>query len=160
LPLGDKDTLLSFEVLRDEVILFVVEGKNKRLKVREIPVSRKEVSSMVTAYRRFLDGNYNDDDALSIGVSLCDTLLRKSNKRFVSDGNYIVIRDDVLAELPFESLPLKMPKQRNVTQASSALPSDVKYWGREVSITYAPSLQAFKDKSVGEFWSAHQKRVD
>jgi tetratricopeptide (TPR) repeat protein len=147
LRLQPDETLLEFNVTEHKTFLFLVDGSSKKTRVREIPVSRSELSTLVRQYRSFFDsvgslGDLARYDARS-GARLYQLLFGEGFLEEAKARRLIVVPDEMLALLPFESLPVALPEKESLGEGDHGpFPLGLSYLGDDASFSYAQSASS------------------
>lgn len=127
-PLAPNEILLEYQITEKATYLFVVgygkldknspqnsQKKLELLKLVEIPISREELKRKVKDFRRpFEDTRHiNEFDPLK-AKELYELLLAEGVKRLPPETHLIIVPDDILNLLPFETLVVSTEKIKKV----------------------------------------------
>ncbi|MHB8093587.1 MAG: CHAT domain-containing protein [Candidatus Aminicenantales bacterium] len=126
--LADSETLfLAYSLGKDQSFGFAI--RKGSMKVFRAP-ARKTIQQHVTDYRKAISDKDNQD--FGMGRVLFDELVRPG----LSEGikKLIIIPDDILSLLPFETLVMDNPKERWLIQ--------------NYAIAYVPSLSSLRELDV------------
>jgi CHAT domain-containing protein len=130
--LPDSETVMvEFVVTGDKIFAFALSASRGklspgRLHIYEQPISRKDLSGMVQAFRQQLA---NRELGFRAAASRLYDLLLKPARPYIRNGRrMILIPDGALWDLPFQAL----------------VTSDRKYLLDDYAITYAPSITALQ----------------
>ena len=127
IPLRDNEVLLTYKVNPRKTYVWIME-KGKRPTVVEIAISRDDLVKRVRAFRNDLESPdrtaaYDATKAQALGR----LLLGEALKRTTPDKNIIIVPDDILNMLPFETLSVETGKDA------------LRYVGDTYRISYYPS---------------------
>lgn len=144
LKLYPGETLLEFEVTDEKTYLFIVDGKSRSVLVKTIPRSRKALQEMVVKYRAYFKNINKASDLAAYnpaaGKELCDALLGGIVDDLPKGSKLIIVPDEALGLLSFESLVIKIEKPEKRGEGKyGPFPLGVEYLGDRFSITYAQS---------------------
>jgi len=160
LPLGAGETLLEFKVTRDKTFLFTVRGGSGRVVVREIPVSKEELQKLVRGYRSFFESVRGPSDLARYDAAAGLRLYRLLLGSHPAGGRLIIVPDDALALLPFESLPVKLPAGESFGEGSRGpFPLGVSYLGDGADVSYAQSAASLMLQRSAPAGGAAPRRV-
>ncbi|MBK8575454.1 MAG: CHAT domain-containing protein [Elusimicrobia bacterium] len=148
------ELIIEFEVTEPYTRVFVVKSGEK-LRTYDIMSSRVELTELIKIYRGYFE-NVSDTEQLtkfdpSVGKRLYDLFLKPLMERRDTKGDLliskgakiIIIPDEILGILPFESLVMSMPAQVDMPSGKHGpVPMGVKYVGDEYDITYYQSATA------------------
>ncbi|MFH2203420.1 MAG: tetratricopeptide repeat protein [Elusimicrobiota bacterium] len=142
--LAADETLAEFEVTETETLLFILSGKDKSLQVRRIKVSRRQLAQAVDQYRQaFVEAGSAMDLAkydAAAGKKLHDLLFADELQKLPAGARLIIVPDEALSVLPFESLPISLPKVEKIGEGKHGpFPIGVKYLGDRFAVSYAQS---------------------
>lgn len=142
LALEKNEVLVEFEITKDKTYVFLLQGK--KVKVREVKVSRKELKNLVMEYRSYFEGIATYKDLLDYnpetGQKLYTLLFWKMLGDLPKGTQIIIVPDEFLGILPFESLVVSREKRNKVGEGEyGPFPLGIKYLGDKFSISYAQS---------------------
>ena len=142
IKLKPKEVLLEYEVTETATLAWLVKA-GKILNTKTIPISRKDLSAQVEAYKKQLINPSQFDPALGNALY---KLLFKAFKPLIADTDQlIVVPDDVLALLPFEALVVDAhvsPSMKIAQGGKSSANHSVQFLGDRLSLSYAQSATA------------------
>lgn len=143
--LAEGETLLSYFVMRDASVVFVIDRKSFR--VVPLNLSRAELRTRVDRFRRPFADLRGTDDLLrwspETAVELYESIVAPVAAQLPAKGTLIIAGDDALYTLPFEALltgggkPGK-PQGGPAFRDYAALP----WFGERHAISYVPSAGA------------------
>lgn len=144
IALQPGESLLTFEVTKDKSFLFVLEGVSRKASVREIPLGRAELSALALNYRDGFEGISSAADLAgykaSAGKKLYDALFGSVLAGVPETQSLIIVPDEALALLPFESLAVALPKVEKIGESGHGpFPLGVAYLGDRFPVSYAQS---------------------
>jgi CHAT domain-containing protein len=125
-----KTALLDFIVTDENVYLFVLtNGASTKpaLNTYTVKIERKALAEKVERFRRRMENRDYDFQALS--KELYQLLLKPAQKQLENKTNLIISPDNVLWDLPFQTL----------------LTPDLNYLIEDTAISYAPSLSILRE---------------
>jgi len=138
------EVLCEFEVTEGKTYLFLLNGKDKTLTIKAVPISRADLEKLVLEYRNYFENieKYSDlakYDA-KIGNKLYQLLFGKSLDNLPQGTSLIIVPDEILGILPFESLVTFLPEKEKIVEGKyGPFPVGVQYLGDKFDITYAQS---------------------
>jgi len=145
---------IEYEVMQRETKAFLVHAGSITA-TRTIPVSRKELAALVTRYRSSFDSIRRTSDLAGFdptaGKRLYDLLLDPllsgvdpHGKPIVpKSARLIIVPDEILGILPFESLVMAHPERGSMPQGRfGPVPAGVRFVADEYDIAYEQSLTA------------------
>lgn len=152
-PLAPGEVLLEYDVTEGLTRFFLLKGG--AVFAGDIPVSRRELAGLVGRYRAFFEG-VDKDAALAaydprLGHRLYQLLLAPAlaakdaqGRPWVEPGTkLVVVPDEALATLPFESLVSRLPETVRMPRGRfGPAPVGVGYAGDALDIAYAQSATA------------------
>jgi len=139
------EVVLEYEVTDNATLAWLVKD-GKVLKSLTIPISRKDLDDEVKRYRGFFE--VTDMAQLArfdpkLGQTLYEQLFKEFAPLVKETDSLIIVPDDVLGILPFETLVTQLPeKAQTVSGKYGAYPSGVAYLGDHYRIRYAQSATA------------------
>ncbi len=143
--LAPDETLLSYFVMRDQSVVFIV----KRHSFHAVPLAlgRAAVRQLVDRFRRPLAEIQNLDDLRrwkpDAAVELYGKLVAVIAAQLPKQGQLIVAGDDALYTLPFEALLVEKPSEATAgTGPAFREYADMPWLGNRHSISYVPSAGA------------------
>lgn len=142
--LGPDEALLEFEVTRNRTYLFIIDGKKREMLVKTIPLDRRELTELVSSYRAALqNGSYETGKGKRLFKALFEGVL----DRFAEGTTFVIVPDEELASLSFESLPAgKSTEQGRRSAGRFPAPRGIRYLGDMYRIVYAQSARSFNDR--------------
>lgn len=141
--LAPGEILLEFEVTEPYTKVFVVRDK-KIVSSYDVRLTREELDKMVRKYRGYFEG-VKDHASLSaydpgLGHELYRLLLKPARKMVPAGARLIIVPDEILGILPFESLVVSLPERlQSPSGKHGPAPAGVRYAGDEFDIAYAQS---------------------
>jgi tetratricopeptide (TPR) repeat protein len=145
---------IEYEVMERETKAFLVHA-GRIAAARMIPASRAELAALVTKYRSSFDSIRRTADLAGFdpaaGKRLYDLLLEPLLSLVDSHGKplvpksakLIIVPDEILGTLPFESLVVSHPERGSMPQGRfGPLPAGVRFVADDHDITYEQSLTA------------------
>lgn len=144
ITLQPGERLLSFEVTRDKAFLFILDGVSRKATVREIPLSRAELEALALKYRDSFEGIASAADLASYkasaGKKLYDALFGSVLAGVPETESLIIVPDEALALVPFESLAVSLPKVEKIGESGHGpFPMGIAYLGDRFPVSYAQS---------------------
>ncbi|MFA6315950.1 MAG: CHAT domain-containing protein [Elusimicrobiota bacterium] len=142
--LSNREVLLAFEMTDDKSFLFVLEGASMTLRARELPLPGREVERLVLRYRDSFEGVASAADLLRFkakeGQRLHEILFGDVLKSLPRDASVIIVPDETLGLLPFESLPVTLPEVEKAGDGEHGpFPIGISYVGDLFPVSYAQS---------------------
>ncbi len=142
IALKNNESLVEFKVTDQKTFVFLIRAG--QIKVKEIQITRKNLQNKVMKYRNNFYNilSYNDlyKYKVETGLELYSLLLGEILYTIPENSSIIIVPDEFLAVLPFESLIIKImdgEKMRNGEYGP--FPFGVEYLGDKYSISYAQS---------------------
>ncbi len=151
--LKPDEVIIEYEVTKAYTIALV--GKQGILKYHRIPITRKELSDIIKGYREHIQAIQSNQE-LEIGTArmakkLYDLLFWPLLEMQDADGmpmiskdsRIIIIPDEILGILPFESLIASLPEKPEIKQGQySSIISGIEYLADQYDIAYYHSATA------------------
>jgi CHAT domain-containing protein len=137
------EVILEFEVTAPYTKAFVVRDGKVALSY-DVHFTREELGDLVRTYRSYFEG-VQDAAALAaydpkLGHRLYQALLEPARKAIPAGSKLIVIPDEILGILPFESLVVSLPERlQSPSGAHGPAPVGVRYAADDFDISYAQS---------------------
>ena len=152
-PLRPGEALIEYEVTEKATFAWLIRGKDV-MKALSIPVTRKELTEKVKAYRKCFEGlkgvvTYKDLSRFDpgMGKSLYDLVFSPLASYLKEGEGLIIVPDEILCTLPFEMLVVDAPKVPKTGSGKyGPYPEGVRYLGDGYRISYCQSATAL---SVG-----------
>lgn len=154
IPLATDEFLLEYEVTDPCTRLFVVHG-GKVVATRDIAITRRELDELIDRYLGFFHqikyvsdlARYDVKDARQLYDLLLKPVLEqkddRGNLRIPRQSRIIVVPDETLGLVPFESLVISAPGTVVMVEGKEgATPLGVRYVGEVYDIAYAASATA------------------
>ncbi|NUM34519.1 MAG: CHAT domain-containing protein [Candidatus Brocadiae bacterium] len=151
--LKPDEVLIEYEVTKAYTIALV--GKQGILKYHKIPINRKEIANLVKEYRKYLQSIQSSQeleiDTARIAKKLYDLLflplleMKDGNgmPMISKDSRIIIMPDEILGILPFESLIAVLPEKLEIKQGLySSIIAGIEYLGDQYDIAYYHSATA------------------
>ena len=143
-PLESDEVLAEFDVTESETVLFLLSGGKKALRTVKIPLSRKELSGLVAKYRTAFENVERASDLIRYdayaGKKLFDALFGDTLSSLPSGTKLVIVPDEILGVLPFESLPMSVPSREQAgSGAHGPFPLGMTYLGDKFAVSYAQS---------------------
>lgn len=135
--LEPNEVLLEFEVTADRTYLFIMDGKERALTVRTIPLGRAELARLTHEYTASWKNESYDEGR---GKRLFKTIFDRELDRFAGGTTLVIVSDEDIASLPLASLPAGKSANRKKT---------ARYLGDAYNMVYAPSARLFSDRKGG-----------
>jgi tetratricopeptide (TPR) repeat protein len=104
LDLHGDETLLEFAATDQAVYLYLVNGRNKRLKLRRLPGSRGALRAQVAEYLATLRTEKDAGQAAAAGARLFDAVFGSALNDIPAGTTLVIVPDETLGSLPFEAL--------------------------------------------------------
>ena len=144
------EALIEYEVTEKATFAWLIRGKDV-VKAASTPVTRKELTEKVKAYRRCFEKveTYKDLSRFDLGVgkSLYDLVFSPVASHLKEGESLIIVPDEILCTLPFEMLVVEVPKVLKTSSGKyGSYPEGVKYLGDGYRVSYCQSATAL---SVG-----------
>jgi CHAT domain-containing protein len=133
LILDSKTAVLDFIVTDENVHLFVLTtdaSAKPTLNTHTIKIERKSLAEKVERFRRRMENRDYDFQALS--HELYDLLLKPAQKQLQNKANLIISPDNILWDLPFQTL----------------LSPELRYLIEDAAISYTPSLSVLREMQL------------
>ncbi|MFA6318679.1 MAG: tetratricopeptide repeat protein, partial [Elusimicrobiota bacterium] len=162
--LRPEERLLSFEVTAEKTFLFAIDGADRKVSVREIPLGRAALEGLALKYRDSFEGISSASDLagykVSVSKKLYDVLFgstlaapgvagaavppppgrERGLAALPSAASVIIVPDESLGLVPFESLAAGLPKQEKLGEGEHGpFPLGVTYLGDLFPVGYAQS---------------------
>ncbi|MCL4458147.1 MAG: CHAT domain-containing protein [Nitrospirae bacterium] len=113
LALNKGETIIEYEVTDPYAIGFVIRD-GKIIKAFKVDKTRTELSTMITKYRSpFQEGADINSFNVNLGADLTALLLKPALSEINRGERLIIVSDESLSLLPFESLVLSMPSAKS-----------------------------------------------
>ncbi|MBI3550979.1 MAG: CHAT domain-containing protein [Elusimicrobia bacterium] len=147
--LAPDETLIEFEVTEPYTKAFVVRD-GKVVSSYDVRLTRDELSELVRKYRGYFEG-VQDSAGLAaydpkLGHKLYQLLLEPAVKSIPPGSRLIVVPDEILGILPFESLVVSLPRKlQSPSGRHGPVPAGVRYAADEYDIAYAQSATALTE---------------
>jgi CHAT domain-containing protein/Tfp pilus assembly protein PilF len=125
-----KTALLDFIVTDENVHLFVLTkdaSAQPALNTYTVKIERKSLAEKVERYRRRMENR--DYDFQKLSHELYDLLIKPAQKQLQNKANLIISPDNILWDLPFQTL----------------LSPELRYLIEDAAISYAPSLSVLRE---------------
>lgn len=142
--LSKDEVLVEFAVGEEKSFLLIVPGRGKKARVREIPASRRRLRELTARYRSFFENISSTQDLAKfdskLGHELYRLLFGDALDKLPPDSSLVIVPDEFLGVLPFESLPVSLPEKETLAQGDHGpFPLGITYLGDKFPVTYAQS---------------------
>lgn len=142
LNLKSDESLLEFEVTNEEVYLFRIDGRTKKVKVKNVNLSRQKIKELVSKYRDNLNASKNKGNNKNLDKKylrkLYEVLLGDFIEDLPADSKLIIVPDEDLNAISFEPL-IGGNKENEYKDRGLAVGSD-RFLADKYDITYAQSV--------------------
>ena len=143
IKLNAGESLIAYEVTEEKTMGWIVRN-GKIITSVNIPISRKDLTQKITGYRKCFE-NVTDYKQLSQfephkGKALYDLLFKPFAGYLVSGDQVIIVPDEILGILPFETLIVNHPEEITWKAGQyGPFPQEVTYLGDMFPISYSQS---------------------
>ena len=146
LDLEPQESLVVYEVTEQETFAWLIR-QGKIIKDLTIPVARKNLTEQVKRYRGFFEGitRYSHLSSYDpvMGKELYDLLVKDLAAHIKQNERVIIIPDDILGILPFETLVAELPARAETVKGKyGAYPTGLRYLCDIYPISYYQSATA------------------
>ncbi|MEK7657299.1 MAG: CHAT domain-containing protein [Elusimicrobiota bacterium] len=154
-PLTDGEALIEYDVMGSHTLAYVLRPHGGTY-VHVVPLGRERLTALVRKHLEVLRSaaakesrpRFDTGPGRELFDALLAPLLNMENifgeaHRIETAAKAIVVPDEVLTELPFESLPISKPERFEMSMSSRGpVTTGVRYVGDEIDIAYYPSATA------------------
>ena len=143
IPLRPGEALIEYEVTDKATFAWLVR-RGEIIKAVSIPVSRKDLTEKIMAYRKAFENvsRYGDLSRFDprAGKALYNLLFSPLSTHLKKGDTLILVPDEILATLPFETLVVETPDVLKTASGKyGPYPKGVSYLGDRYPISYAQS---------------------
>jgi len=142
--LRPDELLAEFEITKNTLIVFLLNGADKKLTVRTIDITREELQAKVRLFRSYFDdiASYADLGKFKpeIGQELFSLLFGNVLDNLSPKTTLVLVPDEILGLVPFDALVAQYPGEEKLGESNyGPFPLGVEYLADRLLTVYAQS---------------------
>jgi len=156
--LKSDEVLIEYEITEEETFIFLVSNEGE-VKCFTVPINREELSKLTVEYIAGFHGIKKVEDLYIFdphkGKELYDLLFKDVMTCIKADTRIIIVPDEVLSTLPFETLVTCITRDFKMIEGDfGPYPDGIKYAGDDFFISYYQSASALNAiRTLNKGWA-------